>query len=80
MGILKQRGAWVIGLILLFYLILCVRTAWAMKRSGRSFLLWLLISICTTSMLATMVLMRDQRRGYNPATLKRDREDEEEAQ
>ena len=52
-----------------FYLVLCVRTALSMRRSGRSFLLWLVISIFTTSILATMVLFRDQRRGYCPASL-----------
>ena len=51
------------------YLVLCTRTALAMRRSGRSFWLWLVISIFTTSILATMVLFRDQRRGYCPANL-----------
>lgn len=52
-----------------FYLVLCTRTALAMRRSGRSFWLWLVISFFTTSVLATMVLFRDQRRGYCPASL-----------
>jgi DNA-directed RNA polymerase subunit RPC12/RpoP len=52
-----------------FYLVLCTRTALAMRRSGRSFWLWLVISIFTTSITATMVLFRDQRRGYCPANL-----------
>ena len=52
-----------------FYLVLCTRTAWSMRRSGRSFLLWLVISIFTTSIPATMVLFLDQRRGYCPASL-----------
>ena len=52
-----------------FYLVLCTRTAWAMKRSGRSFLMWLAITICTTSIPATMVMFRDQRRGYCPADI-----------
>ena len=51
------------------YGVLCTRTALAMRRSGRSFWLWLFISIFTTSILATMVLFRDQRRGYCPANL-----------
>jgi DNA-directed RNA polymerase subunit RPC12/RpoP len=58
------------------YLVLCIRTAWAMRRSGRSFWLWLAISFFTTSILATMVLFRDQRRGYCPASLA-DRDEEE---
>ena len=58
------------------YLVLCIRTAWTMRRSGRSFLLWLVISFFTTSILATMVLFRDQRRGYCPASLV-DRDEEE---
>jgi DNA-directed RNA polymerase subunit RPC12/RpoP len=58
------------------YLVLCIRTAWAMRRSGRSFWLWLAISFFTTSILATMVLFRDQRRGYCPASLA-DRNEEE---
>jgi DNA-directed RNA polymerase subunit RPC12/RpoP len=52
-----------------FYLVFCVRTALSMRRSGRSFWLWLVITIFTTSILATIVLFRDQRRGYNPASL-----------
>ena len=58
-----------------FYLVLCSRTALAMRRSGRSFWLWLVISFFTTSILATMVLFRDQRRGYCPASLA-DRDEE----
>lgn len=57
------------GLLPLSYLLLCTRTALAMRRSGRSFWLWLVISIFTTSITATMVLFRDQRRGYCPASL-----------
>jgi len=57
-----------------FYVVLCTRTAWAMRRSGRSFLTWLVITIFTTSIPAAMVMMRDQRRGYCPADL----QDEEE--
>ncbi len=61
---------WVLILAMVtFYLVLCTRTAWSMRRSGRSFWLWLIISIFTTSILATMVLFRDQRRGYCPASL-----------
>jgi hypothetical protein len=52
-----------------FYIVLCTRTALAMRRSGRSFWLWLVITIFTTSIMATMVLFRDQRRGYCPASL-----------
>ena len=59
-----------------FYLVLCVRTAWAMRRSGRSFLMWLAITICTTSIPATMVMFRDQRRGYCPADLEDEDEDD----
>jgi len=59
-----------------FHLVLCIRTAWSMRRSGRSFWLWLLISFFTTSILATMVLFRDQRRGYCPANLA-DQDEEE---
>jgi len=58
-----------------FYLVLCTRTALAMRRSGRSFWIWLVITIFTTSVVATMVMMRDQRRGYCPANLR----DEDEA-
>jgi DNA-directed RNA polymerase subunit RPC12/RpoP len=68
---------WVLILAMVaFYLVLCIRTAWAMRRSGRSFWLWLVISFFTTSVLATMVLFRDQRRGYCPASLV-DRDEEE---
>jgi len=56
------------------YLVLCTRTAWAMKRTGRSFLMWLAITIFTTSIPATMVMFRDQRRGYCPADLEDDDE------
>ncbi len=59
-----------------FYLVLCGRTAWAMRRSGRSFLMWLAITIFTTSIPATMVMFRDQRRGYCPADLEDEDEDE----
>ncbi len=52
-----------------FYLVLCGRSAWAMRRSGRSFWMWLVITICTTSIPAAMVMMRDHRRGYCPADL-----------
>ena len=52
-----------------FYLVLCTRTAWAMRRSGRSFWTWLVITIFTTSIPATMIMMRDQRRGYCPGDL-----------
>jgi hypothetical protein len=58
------------------YLVLCIRTALTMRRSGRSFWLWLVISIFTTSVVATMVLFRDQRRGYCPANMA-DRDEEE---
>ena len=58
-----------------FYIVLCTRTALAMRRSGRSFWLWLVITIFTTSILATMVLFRDQRRGCCPASLA-DRDEE----
>ncbi len=69
---------WILILAMVaFYLVLCTRTAWSMRRSGRSFLLWLVITIFTTSILATMVLFRDQRRGYCPASLAdQDREEE----
>ena len=67
---------WVLILAMVaFYLVLCIRTAWAMRRSGRSFWLWLVISFFTTSILATMVLFRDQRRGCCPASLA-DRDEE----
>lgn len=58
-----------------FYLVLCIRTAWAMRRSGRSFWTWLVITIFTTSIPAAMIMMRDHRRGYCPADL----QDEDEA-
>jgi len=67
----------IIGLMVLFYLVLCARTAWSMRQSGRSFVLWLAISIFTTSIPATMVLIRDQRRGYNPAMLAQQRQEQE---
>lgn len=59
-----------------FYLVLCTRTAWAMRRSGRSFFLWLAITIFTTSIPATMVMFHDRRRGYCPADLEDEEEDE----
>ncbi len=61
---------WALLLVMVaFYLVLCGRTAWAMRRSGRSFWKWLVISIFTTSIPATMLMIRDQHRGYCPADL-----------
>lgn len=54
--------AWVAALVVC-YLAICARTAFRMARSGRSFWLWLVISVFLTSIPGTFVLMRDQVRG-----------------
>ncbi len=55
---------WTILLVMaVCYLFLCVRTALRMKDTGRSFLLWLVVTVCLTSIPATIVLMIDQYRG-----------------
>jgi DNA-directed RNA polymerase subunit RPC12/RpoP len=45
-----------------FYLATCVRMAYHMARTGRSFWLWLVITIFATSIPATAVLFRDRSR------------------
>ncbi|MGB2821263.1 MAG: hypothetical protein WBF17_09805 [Phycisphaerae bacterium] len=52
-----------VALLIVCYLGICTRTAFRMARTGRSFWLWLIISVFLTSIPGTFVLMRDQLRG-----------------
>jgi hypothetical protein len=45
-----------------FYVATCVRMAYHMARSGRSFWLWLVITIFATSIPGTIVMFRDRSR------------------
>jgi len=69
-GLTATRWAW-IGLLILCYLALCVRTAMRMARTGRNFWLWLAISVFFTSIPGTFVLMQDQIRGMSKAPSRR---------
>jgi len=56
---------WVV-LLIACYVAICARTAFRMAKSGRSFWLWLVLSVFLTSIPGTFVLMRDQIRSLPP--------------
>jgi hypothetical protein len=49
----------VLGALVLLYVVSCVRVSFAMHRTGRSFALWLLVTLCTTAIPAMVVLWQD---------------------
>jgi len=60
MAALSTQQTVIIGLLIVCYLAVCLRTALRMARTGRSLWLWLLITVFLTSIPATVVLMREQ--------------------
>lgn len=69
MGYWTERRILIVGVLVVFYLVLAFRAAWSMRRSGRPFALWLVLSILLTSIPAMLLLMYDQYRGTCPADL-----------
>jgi hypothetical protein len=65
--IARSAYHWVwVALLIACYLAICARTAFRMAKSGRSFWLWLVLSVFLTSIPGTFILMRDQIRNLPP--------------